>query len=352
MIKKKFRSALFNTRAFRGANCDSDHILVVGNLRVRLKSKILTTIQTIKPYIEKLEKTDVRIAYAINVQNRFGLLEKEEITSDWDTIKSVVTEVAIESLGPCINARRRNNWFDEECKSAAERKKRCRIKWIEDRANLDKREDLRVSRNLATSTNRRKKREKVGEELREIEENRAHGKRRKQFQEINRMGNGFQPRMNFIRNKEGNIIIGKEDIQRRWKEYFKELFNRPPPHNPVDEMEMEGNIDDVEAPTQEEITDAIRKRKNNKAAGIDNIAAELIKYGGQALHDKIISLMYSLWENEVRPSDWDEGILAVLHKKKEIALYVETTEAFAYFQLVTESLQIFCSNDYEFIAKI
>ena len=82
------------------------------------------------------------------------------------------------------------------------------MKWIEDRANINKRADLRVSRNIATSTNRRKKRDKVGEELREIKEGRMHGKTRKQFQGVKRMRNGFQPRMNLIRNKEGNIIIG------------------------------------------------------------------------------------------------------------------------------------------------
>ncbi|XP_068233558.1 uncharacterized protein [Palaemon carinicauda] len=209
MIKWKFRSALFDSRAFRDADCDSDHMLVVGKFRFKLKNKRLTTIKTIKPTEEKLEETDVRNAYAINVQNRFGRLKEEEITSDWETIKSVVTEAAMESIGPCINARRGNNWFDEECRGAAERRKRRRMKWIEERANTDKREDLRVSRNLATSTNRRKKREQVGEELREIQESRGHGKTRKQFQGINRMKNGFQPRMNLIRNKEDNIIIGK-----------------------------------------------------------------------------------------------------------------------------------------------
>ena len=45
----------------------------------------------------------------------------------------------------------------------------------------------------------------------------------------------------------------------------------------MDELEIERNIDNVEAPTREEIADAIRELKNNKAAGIDNIAAELIK---------------------------------------------------------------------------
>ncbi|XP_068206782.1 uncharacterized protein [Palaemon carinicauda] len=136
MIKKKFRSALFDTTAFIGADCDFDHMLVVGELSVKLKSKRLTKIKTTKPNIEKLEETDVRNTYAINLQNRFGLLEEKEITLDWET-KSVVTEIAMESLGPCINARTRNNWFDKECRSAAERRKCCRMKWIADRANID-----------------------------------------------------------------------------------------------------------------------------------------------------------------------------------------------------------------------
>ncbi|XP_068213406.1 uncharacterized protein [Palaemon carinicauda] len=130
-IKKKFRSALFDTRAFRDADCDSDHMLVVGKVRVKSKSKRLASIKTIKPNIEKLEETDVRNTYAINVKNRFGLLEEEEITLDWETIKSVVTEAAMESLGPCINARK--------SRSAAERRKHRGIKWIGDRANIDKR---------------------------------------------------------------------------------------------------------------------------------------------------------------------------------------------------------------------
>ena len=55
--------------------------------------------------------------------------------------------------------------------------------------------------------------------------------------------------------------------------------------------------------------------KSNKTAGIDNIAAELIKYGGQPLHDKTNNLILSIWESEVMPSDWEEGILVVLHIK-------------------------------------
>ena len=139
---------------------DSDHMLVVGKLKVKLKSKRSTTEKMNKPNIEKLQETEIRHAYSINVQNRFELLDEEEITSDWETIKTVVTEAAMESLGPYTNTNRRNNWFDEECRNAAERRKLSRMKWIEHRTNINKKEDLRVARNIATSTNKRKKREK------------------------------------------------------------------------------------------------------------------------------------------------------------------------------------------------
>ena len=73
----------------------------------------------------------------------------------------------------------------------------------------------------------------------------------------------------------------------------------------------------MEPLSREEILEAIKRLKNNKAAGIDNISAELIKYGGQHLHDKIISLIMDIWQEETMPEEWDEGILVALHKKED-----------------------------------
>ena len=155
------------------------------------------------------------------------------------------------------------------------------------------------------------------DELSEIEEYRGQGKVRKQFQGIKRMRNGFQPRTDLIRNKEGDIVVGREEIKQRWIEHFKELLNRPPPQNQVEEMELDGELGNVEPLTREEILDAVKRLKNNKAAGIDNISAELIKYGGQPLHDKISDLLMDIWQEETMPGEWDEGIMIALHKKED-----------------------------------
>ena len=111
--------------------------------------------------------------------------------------------------------------------------------------------------------------------------------------------------------------MDKEGIQERWMEHFEELFNRPPPLNPVENQEIGFNAEDLEPLTRGDILAAIKNLKNLKAAGLDNISAELIKYGGPALHEKMVALLFDIWERETMPSDWEEGALVVLHKKED-----------------------------------
>ena len=55
---------------------------------------------------------------------------------------------------------------------------------------------------------------------------------------------------------------------------------------------------DLSLTTITEVTKAVTRLKNNKAAGIDNISAELLKAGGPT------SLMVRIWNEEVIPDDW------------------------------------------------
>ena len=53
---------------------------------------------------------------------------------------------------------------------------------------------------------------------------------------------------------------------------------------------------------------AIRKQKNNKAAGVDGILAEMVKHGGQRTEEEFIKIYEKIWEEEEIPSEWREGI--------------------------------------------
>lgn len=71
----------------------------------------------------------------------------------------------------------------------------------------------------------------------------------------------------------------------------------------------------IEPPTKEEIRRAIRKLKNNKAPGIDNIPGELIKYEGEVLLSRLDDLFSKIWEME--QMDWWASVLHPIYKKRD-----------------------------------
>jgi hypothetical protein len=55
--------------------------------------------------------------------------------------------------------------------------------------------------------------------------------------------------------------------------------------------------------------------KNNKAAGVDSIVAELLKNGGPNLVDALHEVIQQAWTSETQPRSWNEGLLCPVYKK-------------------------------------
>jgi hypothetical protein len=74
----------------------------------------------------------------------------------------------------------------------------------------------------------------------------------------------------------------------RWKQYFAGLLKTDNNiDNQVQEVHTIENDTEIEPPTYKEVSDIINKLKRNKAPGIDNIPAELVKYGGYILKHRM-----------------------------------------------------------------
>ena len=67
---------------------------------------------------------------------------------------------------------------------------------------------------------------------------------------------------------------------------------------------------------REEVELAVRKLKNNKAPGSDEIVAELVKNGGQVMVDWLWELLREMWKTKRVPQEWKNTILIPLHKKR------------------------------------
>ncbi|XP_076031048.1 uncharacterized protein LOC143019264 [Oratosquilla oratoria] len=69
-------------------------------------------------------------------------------------------------------------------------------------------------------------------------------------------------------------------------------------------------------PTLAEVKEAINTLKNNKAAGLDGIPAEIYKIGGNLLHYQLHQLLIKIWTNEELPSDLRDSAIITIYKKK------------------------------------
>jgi sorting nexin-29 len=83
------------------------------------------------------------------------------------------------------------------------------------------------------------------------------------------------------------------------------------------EKKDERNEERISPPTKQEIERCVRKIKNNRAPGEDNVVAEFIKYGGTDITDAIHKLINIIWELECMPECWKTGIICPILKKED-----------------------------------
>ena len=85
-----------------------------------------------------------------------------------------------------------------------------------------------------------------------------------------------------IKGRDGSMLIEEEDVKNRWREYFESLFNvRANADINVNMCGFGGVRRSLylgrECISKDEVTRAMRKLKNGKASGVDEVTAEMLK---------------------------------------------------------------------------
>ena len=122
------------------------------------------------------------------------------------------------------------------------------------------------------------------------------------------------------KDKSGNILSEYRDILQRWKQYFCDLQNTKARNKElISENTTLNNVEEVPPPTYYEVSQ-VKKLKTHKAAGSDNIPAQLIKHGGIEIQRRIHKLIMKIWNEETLPTEWMEGIICPILKKEDRTL--------------------------------
>ena len=125
--------------------------------------------------------------------------------------------------------------------------------------------------------------------------------------------------MHPVRSTDGVLVKNKELILKRWDEYLQNLLNKVHTTHP-------GFLDDLptlpiipkldEPPCFDEVEKAILSLNDNEAAGPDNIPAEVIKYGGCALHRRLHNFILDCWSAKCLPQQWKNCKIILVHMQK------------------------------------
>jgi len=129
LVNARFSNSVLIIRTFRGAECGSDHFLVVGRLKMKLKKIEKRKEKQTKLFdIQKLDDLKICEDFRKNIINEIKEehidFENDDFESLWSAIRNVIHKTTKKTVG--VRRFMRNPWFNQVCKNALQRRKQAR----------------------------------------------------------------------------------------------------------------------------------------------------------------------------------------------------------------------------------
>lgn len=325
ITRRKHISDFTVTRASRSTDdCWTDHRLVFSKVCVKLKHKRRFHYNPPRKRFN-LRKLRDPISAALYQDSLNKLLMDKDpqdlsIEEEWEVLRDSLKEAAQLSLG--TTTRRHQDWFDEndeEISRVINEKRKAKLLWENSRASRTKECTYREKKASAQRRLREIQDEWWTQKAAEIQRY-ADRRQTKDFYESVKAVYGpiYNCNAPLWSTDDNRLLTSKDEILMRWKEHFQTLLNRDfaAPDNVLDSIPQRPLKHEMDAPpTTTELTRALQQLKNNKAPGIDNIPAELFKFGGSVLFSRLHHLILQIWDKSTVPAEFRNSLIVTLFKK-------------------------------------
>lgn len=338
ITEKIDRRMIQDVRVYRGAEISSDHYLLGARLKINetiekervVRDYYKKEIKTIK--IHKLQDPKIRQDYEEQIkkgiQEVTNNLQEMSIEEKWEKFKEIIYKAGRKACGISIagGSKKRTSWWNEEIKNIIKTKKN---RW---RAYLQQRDEESYEKyKIARKTAKEKIKIAKAKEWEEFGTKMEKDSRTNQklfYRVLKNMKNkGKKLGLRQIMDKEGKMITEDNKIMDRWKQYYQDILEGEEINeeeteiggeNAANSVEGNGNTQNEEERDSiqlEEVKKAIRKLKNGKAAGVDGLKAELLKYMGEDGMKLLHRIISEVWETLKVPKDWQTSVIIPIFKK-------------------------------------
>ena len=324
ITRRRDISDILITRAMRGADCWTDHIMLRCKASFRIAGKHRKQPSSVKKKLDvnKLNSPQIQqeLRNALSERLQQSQQDSGDPDTEWEVFRDTVYSTAKSVLGH--PQRKHQDWFDEnnqEILDLLAKKGAAHVDWLSDRTSDTKQEQLRRLRSEAQVKTRQLKDawwEAKAEELQTYADQHAT----KLFFSGLKTVYGPQPStMTPVRATDGTLLSDKAQILERWTAHFSQLLNRPSAIDvqALQDIPQRPLIPALDAsPTREETLKAISQLQTGKSPGPDGIPPEIYKAGGEAIVNRLTSLFQAFWEKGELPQDLKDANIIHLYKNK------------------------------------
>ena len=231
------------------------------------------------------------------------MVTEEETTPNelWPDIKDFILRAATKHV-PKKGKRKTTSWLSQEAINLAD-------EWRQ----LMKEAGLQGSnlyRKLSSEDQlkcERDKSEYINQLCQELQDQSSHNNSRELFRCVKNLTSKTTARLAIIKDEFGKVLTESDEIKNCRKNYCENLYasQEETKHTPE---KLPPCGDDEPDILLSEVQKAIKKLKNQKAPGIDDIPSELLKQADDSVAIVLQKLCNSVWKSKIWPEDWKKSV--------------------------------------------
>lgn len=324
LVRNKWKNSVTNCRAYNKIEIGSDHRICIAKIRISLRTtKIIKNIRPIIDWKSVTENQIIQNNFKIELSNKFAILNtcdnKKSAQEQYDDFVECIINAS--NYLPKISTKKNKPWVSQTSMNIKQDRDKAKLNFLNNNTNHNKLKWNKLSLDLNNSY-KKDKQDFYNNICKELHEANNKNDIRCVFQKVRILANKSKYKANyFSKNDNFDIDDKNNNICEDWRKFFDNLLNIKS-DTPYKINSIVPAINDLPINTNnftyKELETVIKSFKNNKAAGIDKIQIETLKFADEATLIKLLKIINNVFNNGNPPTQWTTNIIIPIHKKGSI----------------------------------